>query len=825
MKMTARCTSSQSCRTAFCRAACAAFLVVAACSVTPVPVRAADRTVLGEEFTNKWCGSCAYAGPALSRLLDVYEDSFSFVQHHKFDENALPWSDARWTFYGAQYTPTAVFDGADLVEGALYDEDQQYTVYRANHLLPDREVPTDVTITVSATQLIDETYWVTTEVGIEPGGTGKTLRIYQVQVLDHWPTTKTYHRNGFKQAAETVDVTLSPGQTEVLEEAFTFDAESWANQEDIKLVVWAQAPEDVGPAVVYQSATRLWPLITAPGDYDGDGYLDGADNCPKRYNPGQEDADTDGAGDLCDNCEGLANPGQEDADGDGFGDACDNCVVLHHVNQDDTDGDSVGDVCDTCPDFVAPAGVDQFGKSRGALDLGCDVDVDDLALFADCIAGPGETTPPVGCDPETFDKSDVDEDGDVDLDDFSGFALNFTGEKPSPAIYVGSTSCTSCHSSNHMDWMGTIHATAFDTLVASGDGENTLCFPCHSVGYGKASGFVDLTTTPELADVQCENCHGAGSNHLMDPGNTAMDLNLDATLCGDCHQSCHGLCGEDHHPQFEQWSTSKHSTSLMDLWGDPDAEGECLRCHSTDYRMAAPGSEPGLYDALFDVECVDCHDPHGGPNVGQLRLAPYELCADCHTMEGAVPADEPSQPQSEMLHSYGGYELDGTPLDGPYTQHWWGIPDECAVCHVHAEPYGGPEQPVNSGHTFEANMRACEPCHSEETATLLVSDLREEIEVRLAAIAPYYDPQDPLYVDRATLPPEQQAEYDIALFDYQFVQNDRSFGSHSAAYARALLSETETFLGIPPWYPPELGDDPGWLRKTVDDDGHVEVRR
>lgn len=45
-----------------------------------------------------------------------------------------------------------------------------------------------------------------------------------------------------------------------------------------------------------------------PGDSDGDGHPDEADNCPNARNPGQEDADGDGVGDACDDCP-LTAPG------------------------------------------------------------------------------------------------------------------------------------------------------------------------------------------------------------------------------------------------------------------------------------------------------------------------------------------------------------------------------------------------------------------------------------------------------------------------------------------------------------------------------------
>ncbi|MBU0717891.1 MAG: hypothetical protein KJ749_06540 [Planctomycetes bacterium] len=734
--------------------------------------------------------------------MDVYPDSFAFVQYHWNDEYAAPWSDDRWDFYGAESTPTAIFDGVDEVAGAVSDTAQQYTIYRVNHFLPQRAVPTDVTIELSGEQIAGETYSVSAEVGIEVGGTGKTMRIFMVQVLDDWPDSPSYSRNTFKQAAPTQDITLAPGESQVVEHTFTFDTDSWAKYTNIKIVAWAQAPVESGPVETYQAAVRAWNLESAPDDVDGDGFLDGVDNCPTFYNPGQVDYDGDDVGDVCDNCEIVHNVDQVDTDEDSFGDACDNCPTMHHLNQGDSDGDGLGNVCDSCPDVTAPGGVDAFGKSLGTMDLGCAVDLDDYARFAECIAGPGITTPPLACEAEDFARADVDDDGDVDLNDCAVFWMNRTKSGVGPALYVGVADCVACHEDRHTSWLGTIHATAFDTLVASGDGENPLCFPCHTVAYGAASGFLDTDVTPHLVGVQCENCHGPGSAHVAKPEDAPLELNLDASLCGACHQSCHGLCGENHHPQFEQWSTSKHSLALSDLQADPSAEDSCLACHSTDYRLAAPGSEPTLSEAWFDIECVACHDAHGTVNPGQLRLPPYLLCADCHTMgSGLVPGDLPERPQTEGLHGSGGFALDGTAMEGPYTEHWWGIPDECVTCHVHQEPYGGPDQPVNSGHTFEPNLRACMPCHTEEAAILLVAGVREETECRLAAIARYFDPGDPLYVDPATLSPAELDQYNVAAFNYEFVLADNSFGSHNAYYTRALLAETEEFFAIEPWKP------------------------
>jgi hypothetical protein len=145
-----------------------------------------------------------------------------------------------------------------------------------------------------------------------------------------------------------------------------------------------------------------------PGDVDGDGVFDAADNCPTTRNADQRNSDGDGrpgadvAGDACDddddadgipdvadNCRIDVNPDQRDADGDGLGDAC----------AGDRDGDGVRDARDNCPE--RPNGGQEDGDRDGVGDL-CDPDDDDDGVFDERDGCPWVANP---------DQVDADADG------------------------------------------------------------------------------------------------------------------------------------------------------------------------------------------------------------------------------------------------------------------------------------------------------------------------------------------------------------------------------------------------------------------------------
>jgi hypothetical protein len=95
--------------------------------------------------------------------------------------------------------------------------------------------------------------------------------------------------------------------------------------------------------------------------------------------------------------------------------------------------------------------------------------------------------------------------------------------RPVEVTYVGSEKCKRCHDTAYDIWKKTPHSHAYQTLVDAKRPSNRQydpeCVVCHTVGFGKVSGFVTDQKTPHLKDVGCESCHGPCSVHVLNPNN------------------------------------------------------------------------------------------------------------------------------------------------------------------------------------------------------------------------------------------------------------------------------------------------------------------
>jgi hypothetical protein len=101
------------------------------------------------------------------------------------------------------------------------------------------------------------------------------------------------------------------------------------------------------------------------------------------------------------------------------------------------------------------------------------------------------------------------------------------------AAFTGSARCAACHEEAYAIWSGSKHAHAFDVLVEANQNFNPKCVGCHTIGFGRPQGFVDVTTTPTLTHVGCEGCHGPSNGHPEEVG--AGYGRTDTRECVTCH--------------------------------------------------------------------------------------------------------------------------------------------------------------------------------------------------------------------------------------------------------------------------------------------------
>ena len=312
---------------------------------------------------------------------------------------------------------------------------------------------------------------------------------------------------------------------------------------------------------------------------------------------------------------------------------------------------------------------------------------------------------------------------------------------PTPA-YIGAQACAGCHDNIRTTELKTRHARAFTNT--------TFVVANRTVGYLLPGGFINEAATPQLAGVQCENCHGPAANHAANENDPTVRprVELAATVCGGCHTG-------SQHPTYGEWNSSGHAAVVPDALQAMSSSttniSSCGRCHSGSVRLALINGQNPLTltnDLDVAVTCAVCHDPHSTSfNPAQLRnpifstnnfsLATSDvftnkyaantninLCGQCHNARGAAWTDTSRAPHNSLQYNFLIGSI-GELSDGPAKFNpgsHTGLPgsaqysisgtfyltNQCVSCHMQKDA-----APANThSHTFEVDSHdVCMNCH------------------------------------------------------------------------------------------------------------------
>jgi len=429
--------------------------------------------------------------------------------------------------------------------------------------------------------------------------------------------------------------------------------------------------------------------------------------------------------------------------------------------------------------------------------------------------------------------------------------------------------CARCHADkafggvdSDTGWIDTGHASFFveaiDGIKSSHYSEG--CVECHVLG-GHApendnGGFYSVAreigwTWPDVlqpgnwdalpnelknkANIQCEHCHGAGSEHSGNPMGISVSYN--AGDCGQCHDE------EPYHNKNKEWLNSTHARVTDSPTGE--GRGSCVRCHSAKgfaQTLAGWDEVSTDYEA---ISCAACHDPHNADNHGQLRTVADltlqnghevtiggagKLCMNCHQSRRNAEDYVTGSVSSHFGPHYGvqGDMFSGTNaidygvVNGTPSAHAYAIENSCIGCHMQTIPSGDPARFEAGGHTFKPvwdngtpedhsddvdMVFACVNCHGpiedfnmerfDYNYDGVIEGVQTEVEHLLEALAMYLPPKgEPVYEYPGSSYPWTLAEKQ-ALYNYLCVEEDGSHGIHNPRYMTQILRASINNLGDP----------------------------
>lgn len=159
----------------------------------------------------------------------------------------------------------------------------------------------------------------------------------------------------------------------------------------------------------------------------------------------------------------------------------------------------------------------------------------------------------------------------------------------------------------------------------SGETKPYTCGECHTTGFkdeGHQDGLSGIEGTWSLYGVNCERCHGPGSEHVKDPYAYTMDIEGSKWLCGSCH------IRSNPYTIPASGGFIRHHEQINELLASSMSVLECVDCHDPHISTVRYGEQS------IKVECEDCHfeiaESYKTSTVGGMMYNAGVECDDCH---------------------------------------------------------------------------------------------------------------------------------------------------------------------------------------------------